>query len=79
MVVTLELDAFKKAQFTMITLFASEHKQQLHEENSDHGRAWLAKMHMQYFNVWLRDYVQTCNDVVKTYNLIKNISRGAII
>jgi hypothetical protein len=57
--VTPELVAFQKAHFTMIqqlhliTLFAYEHKRQVHQYNSDHGRAWLAKMHMQDFSRWL--------------------------
>jgi hypothetical protein len=54
--VTLKPDAFQKAHFTMIqqlhliTTFANEHKRQLHEDNPDRGRAWLAKMHMQGFS-----------------------------
>jgi hypothetical protein len=60
--VTLEQDAFQKAHFTMIqqlyliTLFANEHKRQLHEDNPNRGRAWLAKMHMQGCWRFLRSY-----------------------
>jgi hypothetical protein len=72
-------DAFQKAHFTVIqqlhriTPFANEHKRQLHQKNSDHGRAWLTKMHMQDFNRWLRDYVETCSNVVIT-NEIRNLA-----
>jgi hypothetical protein len=51
--------AFKKAHFIMIqqlhliTPFANEHKRQLREENSNRDRVWLAKMHMQGFNMLL--------------------------
>jgi hypothetical protein len=47
-----DVDAFKKAHFTMIqqlhliTPFANEHKRQLREDNPNRGRVWLAKMHM---------------------------------
>jgi hypothetical protein len=81
--VTPELDAFQKAHFTMIqqqhliTLFADEHKQQLHEDNPDRGRAWLAKMHMQGFSRWLRDYVETCSNAVIT-NEIRNLAVGPL-
>jgi hypothetical protein len=71
-------DAFQKAHFTviqqlhLITPFANEHKRQLREDNPDRGRAWLAKMHMQGFSSWLRDYVEACsnNDVIT--NEIRN-------
>jgi hypothetical protein len=71
--VTPEPDAFKMAHFIVIQQlhlnmsFANEHKLQLREANPDRGRAWLAKMHMQSFNRWLREYVETCsNNVVVT-------------
>jgi hypothetical protein len=57
--VTPDEDVFEKAHFTviqqlhLISPFANEHKQQLHEENPNRGRAWLAKMHMQGFSRWL--------------------------
>jgi hypothetical protein len=63
--VTPEPDAFQKAHFTviqqlhLITPFANDHKRQLRQDNPGRGRAWLAKMHMQGFSRWLRDYVKT--------------------
>jgi hypothetical protein len=57
--VTPDADAFEKAHFTviqqlhLITPFANEHKRQLHEDNPNRGRAWIAKMHMQGFSRWL--------------------------
>jgi hypothetical protein len=57
--VTPDADAFEKAHFTviqqlhLITPFANEHKQQLHEDNPNRGRAGLAKMQMQGFSRWL--------------------------
>jgi hypothetical protein len=57
--VTSDANAFQKAHFTMIqqlhliTSFANEHKRQLREDNPNHGRAWVAKMHMQGFSRWL--------------------------
>jgi hypothetical protein len=54
--VTPKPDAFQKAHFTviqqlhLITPFANENKRQLREDNPDHGRSWLAKMHMQGFS-----------------------------
>jgi hypothetical protein len=66
-------------QLYLITLFAIEHKRQLREDNSDRGRAWLAKMHMQGFSRWLRDYVETCsNNVVVTDN-IRNLAVGPLV
>jgi hypothetical protein len=57
--VTPDADAFQKAHFTMIqqlhliTPFANKHKRQIHEDNPNRCRAWLAKMHMQGFSRWL--------------------------
>jgi hypothetical protein len=82
--VTPEPDAFQKAHFTMIqqlhliTPFANEHKQQLHEDNPDHGSACLAKMHMQGFSRWLRDYVETCSNNVVITDEIRNLAAGPL-
>jgi hypothetical protein len=70
--VTSEPDAFQKAHFTviqqlhLITQFSNDHKRQLCQYNPDCGRARLAKMHTQGFSRWLRDYVETCKNVVIT-------------
>jgi hypothetical protein len=80
--VTPEQDAFQKAHFTviqqlhLITSFANEHKRQLREDNPDCGRAWLAKMHMQGFSRWLRDYVETYNNNVVITDKIRNPAAG---
>jgi hypothetical protein len=82
--VTLYVDAFQKAHFTMIqhlhliTSFANEHKQQLRENNPDRGRAWLAKMHMQGFSRWLRNYVETCSNNVVITDEIRNLAAGPL-
>jgi hypothetical protein len=77
--VTPKPDAFQKAHFTMIqqlhliTSFANEHKRQLRQDNPDRGSAWLAKMHIQGFSRWLRDYVETCSNAVIT-DEIRNLA-----
>jgi hypothetical protein len=82
--VTPDADAFKKAHFTviqqlhLITPFANEHKRQLREVNPNRGRAWLAKMHMQGFNRWFRDYVETCNNNVIITVEIRNLATGPL-
>jgi hypothetical protein len=82
--VTSDADAFQKAHFTviqqlhLITLFANEHKRQLREDNPDRGRACLAKMHMQGFSRWLRDYVETCNNNAVITNEIRNLVVGPL-
>jgi hypothetical protein len=84
MSVTPDAYAFEKAHFTviqqlhLITLFANEHKRQLREENSNHGRAWLAKMYMQGFNRWLRDYVETCSNNAVITDEIRNLAVGPL-
>jgi hypothetical protein len=78
--VTPDADAFEKAHFTviqqlhLITLFANEHKRQLHEDNPNHGRASFAKMHMQGFSRWLRDYAKTCSNNVVIADEIRNLA-----
>jgi hypothetical protein len=62
----------------LITPFANEHKRQLREENPDRGRAWLAKVHMQGFSRWLRDYVETCNNNVVVTDEIRNLAAGPL-
>jgi hypothetical protein len=62
----------------LITPFATEHKRQLHEDNPDRGRAWLAKMHMQGFSRWLRDYVETCNNNVVITDEIRNLAAAPL-
>jgi hypothetical protein len=82
--VTPDADAFEKAHFTviqqlhLITLFAYEHKQQLREDNPNRGGACLAKMHMQRFSRWLRDYVETCNNNAVITDEIRNIAAGPL-
>jgi hypothetical protein len=82
--VTPEQDACQKDHFTviqqlhLITLFANEHKRQLHEDNPDRGRAWLAKMHMQGFSRWLRDYVDTCSNNVVITDEIRYLVAGPL-
>jgi hypothetical protein len=81
---TPDADAFEKAHFTMIqqlhliTPFANEHKRQLREDTPNRGRAWLAKMHMQGFSRWLRDYVETCNNNAVTIDEIRNLAAGLL-
>jgi hypothetical protein len=81
--VTPELDAFQTDHFTviqklhLITPFLKEHKQQLREDNTDCGRDWLEKMHMQGFSRWLRDYVETCINAVITGE-IRNLAAGPL-
>jgi hypothetical protein len=81
--VTPDPDAFQKAYFTviqqlhLITPFTNEHKRQLRQDNPDRGRAWLAKMHMQGFNRWIRDYVETCSNAVITKE-IRNLAAGPL-
>jgi hypothetical protein len=78
--VTPDADAFQKAHFTvvqqlhLITLFANEHKRQLREDNPNCGRAWLAKMHMQGFSRWLRDYVETWSNNAIITDEIRNLA-----
>jgi hypothetical protein len=78
--VTPDVDAFEKTHFTviqqlhLITSFANEHKRQLREDNPNHGRVWLAKMHMQGFSRWLRDYVETCNNNAVITDEIRNLA-----
>jgi hypothetical protein len=60
------------------TPFANEHKRQLREANPDRGRAWLAKMHMQGFSRWLRDYVETCRNNAVITDEIKNLEAGPL-
>jgi hypothetical protein len=82
--VTPDADAFEKAHFTviqqlhLITPFANEHKRQLREDNPNRGRAWLAKMHMQGFSRWLRDYVKTCSNNVVITDEIRNLAVGPL-
>jgi hypothetical protein len=82
--VTPGADAFQKAHFTVIqqlhllTPFDNEHKRQLREDNPDCGRAWLAKMHMQGFSRWLRDYVETCSNNVVITDEIRNLTAGPL-
>jgi hypothetical protein len=82
--VTPDADAFEKAHFTviqqlhLITPFANKHKRQLREDNPNRGRAWLAKMHMQGFSRWLRDYVETCSNNVVITDEIRNIAAGPL-
>jgi hypothetical protein len=82
--VTPYADALQKAYFTviqqlhLITLFANEHKRQLHEDNPNHGKAWLANMHMQGFSRWLRDYVETCSNNVVITDEIRNLAAGPL-
>jgi hypothetical protein len=82
--VTPDAYAFQKAHFTviqqlnLITPFANEHKRQLREDNPNRGRAWLAKMHMQGFSRWLRDYVETCNNNVVIIDEIRNLAAGPL-
>jgi hypothetical protein len=82
--VTPDADACQKAHFTviqqlhLITPFANEHKRQLREDNPDRGRACLAKMHMQGFSRWLRDYVETCNNNAVITNEIRNLVVGPL-
>jgi hypothetical protein len=82
--VTPEPDAFQKANFTVIqhlhlfTPFANEHKRQLCQDNPNHGRAWLAKMHMQGFSRWLRNYVETCNNNAVITDEIRNLAVGPL-
>jgi hypothetical protein len=81
---TPEVDAFEKAHFTMIqqlhliTSFANEHKRQLREDNPNRGRAWLAKMHMQGFSRWLRDYVEICSNNAVITAKIRNLAVGPL-
>jgi hypothetical protein len=83
--VTTDADAFQKAHFTviqqlhLITLFANDHKWHLREDNPNRGRAWLAKMHMQGFSRWLRDYVETCNNNVVITREIRNLAAGPLL
>jgi hypothetical protein len=83
--VTPDVDAFQKAHFIviqqlhLITPFANEHKRQLHEDNPNRGRAWLAKMHMQGFSRWLRDYVETCNNNVVITDEIRNLAADPLL
>jgi hypothetical protein len=78
--VTLQPYAFQKAHFTVIqqlhiiTPFSNEHKRQLREDNPDHGRAWLANMHMQGFNRWLQDYIETCSNNAVITDEIRNLA-----
>jgi heme oxygenase len=65
-------------QLRLITPFANEHKRQLHEDNPNCGRAWLAKMHMQHFSRWLQDYVETCNNNAVITEEIRNIAAGPL-
>jgi hypothetical protein len=82
--VTPNADAFQKAHFTviqqlhLITPFANEYKRQLREDNPNRRRAWLAKMHMEGFSRWLRDYVETCNNNVVITNEIRNLAAGPL-
>jgi hypothetical protein len=79
-----DADAFQKAHFIviqplhLITPFANEHKRQLREDNPDRGRAWLAKMHMQGFSRWLRDYVETCINNAAITDEIRNLAAGPL-
>jgi hypothetical protein len=76
--------AFQEAHFTviqqlqLITPFANEHKRQLREDNPNYGRAWLAKMHMQGFSRWLRDFLETCNNDVVITDEIRNLAAGPL-
>jgi hypothetical protein len=80
--VTPDADAFQKAHFTviqqlhLITPFANEKKRKLREDNLNRGRAWLAKMHMQGFSRWLRDYVETCSNNAVITDEIRNLAAG---
>jgi hypothetical protein len=82
--VTPDADAFEKAHFTviqqlhLITSFANEHKRQLREDNFECGRAWLSKMHMQGFSLWLRDYVETCNNNAVITDEIRTLAAGPL-
>jgi hypothetical protein len=82
--VTPDADAFQKAHFTvihqlhLITPFANEQKRQLHEDNPNRGRALLAKMHMQGFSRWLRDYVETCSNNAVITDEIWNLAMGPL-
>jgi hypothetical protein len=82
--VTPDADAFEKAHFTvtqqlyLITQFANEHKRQLREDIPNRGRALLAKIHMQGFSRWLRDYVETCSNNAVITDEIRNIVAGPL-
>jgi hypothetical protein len=82
--VTPDADAFEKAHFTviqqlhLITPFTNEHKRQLCEDNPNRGRAWLAKMYMQGFSRWIRDYVEICSNSVVITDEIRNLAAGPL-
>jgi hypothetical protein len=82
--VTPDADAFEKAHFTviqqlhLITPFTNEHKRQLREDNPNRGRAWLAKMYMQGFSRWIRDYVEICSNSVVITDEIRNLAAGPL-
>jgi hypothetical protein len=63
-------------QLRLITPFANEKKRKLREDNLNRGRAWLAKMHMQGFSRWLRDYVETCSNNAVITDEIRNLAAG---
>jgi hypothetical protein len=48
------------------------------EDNPDRGRASLAKMHMQGFSRWLRDYVETCSNNAVITDKIRNLATGPL-
>jgi hypothetical protein len=66
-------------QLPLITPFANEYKRQLCEDNPNRGRrAWLAKMHMQGFSRWLRDYVEICSNNAVITDEIRNLAVGSL-
>ena len=57
-------DAFRQAHFLVfqhtseVSPYIDEHKQQLLQENLERSEAWLARAHMNGFNIWFRNRIQ---------------------
>ena len=71
-------DAFRQAHFLVlqhtseVSPYIDEHKQQLLEENPERSEAWLARAHMNGFNIWFRNQIQksdsSTDDAVRVWH-----------
>lgn len=64
-------NAYKQAHFLVLQhtaeahTYIDEHKEMLQRENPDQNEVWLARAHMNRFNLWFRNRIRTsesCTD-----------------
>ena len=74
-------DAREQAHFVMIqhmsevSEYIKKHKEQLREDNPQRGEAWLAKEHMNKFNIWFRDMMNASSEKSE---LLRKLAAGPL-